>query len=314
VQQTETWLAYRVPEPGYLRIQGADRADFVQRQTTNDVRQLGPGRSLLTVLTSATARILDVWQLVPEPDGIGVVTLPGRGAAMARYLQKRIFFMDKVTVADESSRFAQFRIGGAARIPGFAAMPPAGAIAEGEIGGVTARAVGLAPAMGGGALLLVEASAGDPLADQLAAAGARLLAPEAYETWRVEQGLPGPQGELTEDFTPLEVGLSEAVSGEKGCYTGQEIIARQVTYDKVTRGLVGVVLEGPAAPGDTVEVEGRRAGTITSAVESPRLGPVALAVLKRPHNQPGTPVTVLHEERATAGTVAALPFAERAGG
>jgi glycine cleavage system aminomethyltransferase T len=77
---------------------------------------------------------------------------------------------------------------------------------------------------------------------------------------------------------------------------------------------VGVVLEGPAAPGDTVEVEGRRAGTITSAVESPRLGPVALAVLKRPHNQPGTPVTVLHEERATAGMVAALPLAERANG
>jgi tRNA-modifying protein YgfZ len=163
--------------------------------------------------------------------------------------------------------------------------------------------------VGGGALLLVEAGAGDSLAAHLATAGAHLLTPGDYEIWRVEQGLPGPHGELIEDFTPLEAALSEAVSSEKGCYTGQEIIARQITYDKVTRGLVGLRLRGPAASGDSVEVEGKRAGAITSAVESPLLGPIALAVLKRPHNVPGTPVTVIHDEQPRHGTVAALPFA-----
>ena len=128
MQQTEILLAYRVPDPGYLRIEGADQADFIQRQTTNDIRRLGLGRSLLTVLPSATARILDVWQLVPEPDAIGVVTLPARGGSTARYLQSRIFFMDKVTLADVSSQIAQFRIGGEASIPGLSAMPAAGEI------------------------------------------------------------------------------------------------------------------------------------------------------------------------------------------
>ena len=58
-------------------IAGDDRDDFVQRQTTNDIRQLVDDRVLLTVLTSATARILDVWRLVRDGDAIGVITLPG---------------------------------------------------------------------------------------------------------------------------------------------------------------------------------------------------------------------------------------------
>ena len=312
MESIETVLAYRVPDPGYLHIQGADQADFIQRQTTNDIRELGPGRSLLTVLTSATARILDVWQLVQEPDGIGVITLPGRGGVTARYLQARIFFMDKVTVVDASDQTAQFRIMGAIDgMPGnfgLSRIPAAGEVIGGEVGGASVQAVGVASALGGGVLLLADVGASAPIMESLAASGARLLTPQAYEIWRVERGLPGPHGELTGEFTPLEVALSEAVSGEKGCYTGQEVIARQITYDKVTRGLVGVHLEEPAAPGDGVEVEGRNVGTITSAVESPRLGPIGLAVLKRPHNRPGVRVTVIHNGQPTAGTVAALPF------
>ena len=56
---------------------GEDRRDFIQRQTTNDIRQLTPDHPLQTVLTSATARIMDVWWLIEEPDGIGVITLAG---------------------------------------------------------------------------------------------------------------------------------------------------------------------------------------------------------------------------------------------
>ena len=74
---------WRVPEPGWVLIAGDDRTDFVQRQTTNDVRLLAPDRAQLTVLTSATARILDVWRLVALDDAIGTITLPGRGASTA---------------------------------------------------------------------------------------------------------------------------------------------------------------------------------------------------------------------------------------
>ena len=304
MQQTEILLAYRVPDPGYLRIEGADQADFIQRQTTNDIRRLGLGRSLLTVLTRPP-RILDVWQLVPSRTRSASSRCP-RARQHGALSQSRIFFMDKVTLADVSSQIAQFDRRGSlhSRFVGHAG----GGRDHRGVGGECRCGPSAYPRRWAGRLLLAEAGAGDYLADQLSAAGTHVLTPSDYEVWRVEQGLPGPQGELTGDFTPLEVALGEAVSGEKGCYTGQEIIARQITYDKITRGLVGLRLDGPVAPGDSVEVEGRSAGAITSAVESPRLGAIALAVLKRPHNQPGTPVRVINQGQPIGGATVALPF------
>ena len=93
---------------------------------------------------------------------------------------------------------------------------------------------------------------------------------------------------MSEAYTPLEVGLQAAISDSKGCYTGQEIIARQITYDKVTQQLRILRMEKPLEPGAQVRVEGKKAGVLTSAAESPQFGPVGLAVLKRPHHEIGT--------------------------
>lgn len=312
-QAAQTGAAFRVvPDPGYLIVRGEHQQDFVQRQTTNDVRQLAPGRTQPTVLTSPTARILDVWRLAPEADGIGIVTLPGRGAHTARYLQSRIFFMDRVTVTDASAEVAQVELIGprAANVLGglgFPEPPAQDALLEAPFEGGALRAIGL-DAAGGRFLLLAPSAARDALAARLADAGVAALDEAAYEVLRIEAGLPGPARELTEDFTPLEANLDAAISLSKGCYTGQEILARQVNYDKITRRLVGLRLEAATAPGATVQVDGRTAGEVTSTVESPRYGWVALAVVKRPHHAPGTAVTVLDEARTVAATVAALPF------
>ncbi len=128
----------------------------------------------------------------------------------------------------------------------------------------------------------------------------------AYTARRVELGRPAPGHELTEDYNPLEAGLAWACSPNKGCYTGQEIIARQVTYDKVTKTLVGLLCGGEVAAGDDVLADGHAVGKVTSAAYSPALQqPVALAVVKRPHNQAGG---ILAIGDVTA-QVAALPFA-----
>lgn len=303
---------WAVPDPGYLIVRGEHQQDFVQRQTTNDVRQLAPGRTQPTVLTSPTARILDVWRLVPEAEGIGIVTLPGRGAHTARYLQSRIFFMDKVTVTDASAEVAQVEVIGpnAATLLGeigVPAPPDQDALLEAPFEGGALRAIGL-DAAGGHFLLLVPSAGQDALLARLSDAGAAALDEAAYEALRIEAGLPGPARELTEDFTPLEANLDAAISLAKGCYTGQEILARQVNYDKITRRLVGLRLASAAAPGAAVQVDGRTAGEVTSVVESPRYGWVALAVVKRPHHAPGTEVMVQDEVRTVAATVAALPF------
>ena len=296
---------YVVPDPGYLRVQGEDQQAFIQRQTTNDARQLAPGQTQQTVLTSATARILDVWRLVPEQDATGVITLAGRGARTARYLQSRIFFMDKVAVTDASAAYAQIDVFGpqAADVLRRARVEPPAPDALSEIDGV--RVIGLGSAW----RVLVPIAQRDDWSARLGEAGAVTLGPDAYHVLRVEMGQPGPERELTDDFTPLEANLDRAISDAKGCYTGQEIIARQITYDKITRRLAGVRLESAVPLGSTVTVEGRTAGEITSVVESPRFGPIALAVIKRPHHAAGTAVQVrVTDGETVGGMVSELPF------
>ncbi len=310
---------YGVPGAGTLRIAGADRNAFIQRQTTNDIHALRPDRSLVTVLTTGTARILDVWRLVmePESESISVITLPGRGNTTLDYLRTRIFFMDKVTLSDTNTEIAQLEVLGpkaADVLRGCAiAVPDAGQVVAADAGGVAVRAIGLEGWVGRGVLLLVAAAQAEALIGTLVGAGADLLDPAAYEILRIETGLPGPERELTGEYTPLEANLDAAVSGTKGCYSGQEIIARQITYDKITKRLVGVTLESGVVVGSVVKVEGRTAGEITSAAESPRFGSIALAVLKRPHFETGTYVTVVGEDGSeTQGETVSLPFGSHA--
>ena len=131
------------------------------------------------------------------------------------------------------------------------------------------------------------------LQERLAGAGAVILAGnDSYEARRVELGRPLPGKELTDAFTPLESGMAWVCAENKGCYTGQEIIARQLTYGKVTRSLVRLRSELPLPEGATVSVNKRSVGTVTSSAHSPSAGPTALAVLKRPHNVEGAEVTV----------------------
>ncbi len=104
---------YRVTRAGYLRLQGADRLAFLQRQTTNDVTRLAPGHTILTVLTNPAARILDVLLLLPEPDDVmGMLTLPGLAGETARFLKSRIFFKDQVSLSDASHDAGANRPGG----------------------------------------------------------------------------------------------------------------------------------------------------------------------------------------------------------
>ena len=148
------------------------------------------------------------------------------------------------------------------------------------------------------------------LEEKFIKAGAERLDPASYLTLRIEAGIPEAGYELVDEYTPLEVGLQFAVSETKGCYTGQEVIARQITYDKVTQRLVGLRLRSDVDfSGEKVWAGGRPAGTVTSAVVSPRFGPIALAVIKRPHHEPGTQLVVGAEPAGqTAATVESLPF------
>lgn len=300
---------FRVPDPGVLRLTGADRRDYVQRQTTNDIRRLGPDRPLLTVLTSGTARIVDLWWLieVPEAEAIDLLTLPGRGARTAAYLTRRIFFMDQVALRDTSGDHVLIELRGPQAPEVLRALgspfPAVGTLERAEQGDL--RAIGV---RADEALLILPGAQADAVQEHLRRAGALPLSAAAREVLRVEDGYPGPDRELTEDYTPLEANLDALIAGDKGCYSGQEVLARQVTYDKIARRLTGLRCAGPVSVGADVRVEGRAVGSVTSAVESPRLGWIALAVLRRPHHAAGTGVAVGQAGAGVQAETVALPF------
>ena len=284
---------YPQPAAGCLRLGEADRLVYLQRQTTNDVNLLSAQRSVLTVLVSPTARLFDVLRLVQDGEGVLVLTLPGHGADTFNYLKKRIFFNDKVSLADASPEFAQVDVEGSRAGPilqglGFSWLPDLDGVADAEIGGQAARLICQPGLTGAGYRLLVAAQLSETVEQALLHLGAARLNAESHHVLRVEAGMPAAGAELIEAYTPLEVGLDGAVSGEKGCYTGQEVLARQVTYDKVTQRLVSLRLDAPLPAGMRLYFEDKPAGEITSAAVSPRFGAVALAVVKRPYFEPGT--------------------------
>jgi folate-binding protein YgfZ len=297
---------------GFLRLTGSTRLDFIQRQTTNDVNLLSADRVVTTVLTTPNARMLDVWQMIKEGDAVGIITLPGHDSSTTNFLQNRIFFADEVVVENRSGELAQLElagpeIGSLLRRFGLAEPPSPDRVAPIVIDGVEGRLLGQRGIGENGALLLVPSGSVAQVAEALESGDASPLAAESYQALRIEAGLPATGAELTDDYTPLEAGLDYAISDSKGCYTGQEIIARQLTYDKVTRHLAGLRLQGPVPAGAAVLAEGRSVGVVTSYVDSPRFGCIGLAYVKRPHHEPGVEVAV-GESAGVEAVVEALPF------
>ena len=99
------------------------------------------------------------------------------------------------------------------------------------------------------------------------------------------------------------------ISDSKGCYTGQGIIARQITYDKVAKNLVGIKLNDLAEVGAEIKTGTKLAGKLTSVAQSPRFGPIALGVVRRQYSETGSSLSIIDTDGSTtSGEVVALPF------
>ena len=100
------------PQGGVLALGDADRVDFLQRMTTNDIKALRPGQSCVTVLTSPTAKIIHVFAVLARAADLLLLPAPGETTALERYLRSQIFFMDKVSVTNLSTQFTRLRVMG----------------------------------------------------------------------------------------------------------------------------------------------------------------------------------------------------------
>jgi hypothetical protein len=245
---------------GRLRLSGPGRAAFLHGQSTNDILALQPGQGCDTVLVTAQARCIDLATCYAQGAGLLVVVSPGAAAAaVAARLRKHIFPGDQVELADLSAHTSMLSVLG----PGADAVmrelqagdlvgrPPGSHLVLGLGGRPVVAAVGGGLPGPGYTLVADEAAAGE-LWRSLTARGAVPMGAAAWEAARVAAGRPAPGAELTEEHNPLEAGLYAAVSLDKGCYVGQETLAKVHLRGAVRRQLWGLELERPCAVGDEV--------------------------------------------------------------
>jgi aminomethyltransferase len=291
---------------GRVRGVGRDRLDLLHRMSTNDINSLAVGEARQTVLTTAVARIVDAPWVLNRGESVLMLTGPGRATAVRRWLAGYIFFRDDVKLEDASAELSQFALFGkrAAEVAE-TLMAGGGSLAHHhfiEAEGVIALRG--RPLAGDGFHVIAPAAQFEPLWARAVAAGAVVASEAAYQLLRLAAGLPEAGHELTESYIPLETDLWDAVSFSKGCYIGQEIIARMESRGKLARRLSGMRLDAPVSVGAEVRAGGSVVGEVTSAGVLPDLGPAALSVIKTGACEPGSEVTV-GEAR---GRVVALPF------
>ena len=272
-----------------LAVTGPDAADYLQGQLTNDVERLEPGAGCYSALLDRKGHMQGDMRVLRTAEGFLIETEEIAADAVNRHLSMYKIGRE-VEVDDVSGRYAVVSVIGPAAEQ-FALAGPAGpehTHRQVELGGATALAV----ATDSGVDLLVGPDGAEAVVAALAERGAEPVGEEAAEIARVEAGRPRFGREMTTATIPQEAGINErAVSFDKGCYIGQETVARLHYKGKPNRHLRGLRLTGPAAPGDAVRLGERELGTIGTAVLSPARGPIALAILRR-EAEPGVKVEV----------------------
>lgn len=251
---------------GVIDVSGRDRESFLQGLCTNDMRKLAEGGALWAAALAPTGKVRFQFRAARRGDRIRLLLDRDRVAAAGAHFRKYAVFQD-VRIEEPSPVPIRFDFyGEPPDLPESADSWPA-------FFEITASA-------------LVSPEKASALAQRLSAAGATPIAETDREARRIEAGRPRDGVDADETRTPDEAGIGQAVSATKGCYVGQEVVARMRTYGRLPRRLVGFAFsEGPAPPaGSRLVAPGgtpRDAGIVTSAAVSPRRGAVGLGYAAR---------------------------------
>jgi folate-binding protein YgfZ len=231
-----------------LRITGVDRVDFLQGQCTNDITRVGAGESCYAAFLNAKGRMRGEGHVICLADAFLLEANPGLGSSLEKFI-----ITEDVVIENVTTTLGEWLVVGEPDVP------------------LPAKAMTFQHPLGLGVI-------GDGSMTETINA-------ETLEVLRIEAAVPRWGADMDESTIPNEAGLeARAISYDKGCYIGQETIARIKTYGHVNRRLVQMVLTGERMPsrGDKLLVEGREAGQVTSAARSPRLGkPLALGYVRR---------------------------------
>ncbi|MEO1233948.1 MAG: glycine cleavage T C-terminal barrel domain-containing protein [Myxococcota bacterium] len=303
------------PEVLTIEVTGHDRVRFLNGMISCDVERIAPDEARRAVKANAKGRVEGILRVRVGAEAISLDVLEVSAERVATELM-RFVVMDDVQLADGTAAREVLTLLGP-RAPIILAelgWPVPGRhqeVASGDRGHVIRDDAWGLP---GFEIHARGDGSGVTLMEQLAGAGVVGLSAEAFEVLRVEAGQPKDGVDVDLDTLPLEARLDDAIDHDKGCYLGQEVIARATHRGGVKHHLVGLVLDDPVAlPSTGAELwpEGaeRSRGEVTSAVLSSTLGRgIALGYLHVDYEAPGTRVEVKQGGRSLSAEVVTLPF------
>lgn len=298
-----------IEKSGLLVLSGESQRAYLQRQTSNNLDLLDANSAIPNILPNAKGRVLDVFINILWGEGIALITPPQRAPGLKAYFEKRIFFNDQVSFADESQSWAQLLIlswqADAELLEAFSVdeYPEVNQIRRGEFRGKDITSIGLRKqGEFNASLIIFPADETEKLLRTLKDEGQSQISDFEYEQFRIEHGIPGTK-EYSASFTPFELGLHDHVSNSKGCYTGQEVLARQVNYDKINNTRVLIHARDEVLSGAKLTMEGQIIGTISSAIAKGANGSSALAIIKRNKAIPGNKVELSSAQKSVTGEI-----------
>jgi tRNA-modifying protein YgfZ len=313
-------VLFDVSDRGKLEVSGPDAAKFLHNMCTNDVVNLASGAGREALLTTGQAKIVaHVFIYHAHKGDFWLDAGPGMGEAVYKHLD-HFHVAEQFELADRTQEWAQFHLAGpkATEVLGRALGEEPPALLELEhvmrsVGSKISMPIRRHDALGllGYDLLCPRDQVG-VACHALVTAGAAPADMETYHVLRVEAGMPLFGVDIDASNLPQEVGrMEQTVSFTKGCYIGQETVARIRTYGHVNRTLVGLKLgsDKVVAAGAKLVRDGAEVGHVTSSVLSPQLGrAIALAYVRRGSQEPGTALAVEAEGNRWTAEVVSLPF------
>jgi folate-binding protein YgfZ len=271
-----------------IELTGTERVPFLDGVVTADLKTLVPGASAYALLLNEKSRVLGDLRVYAFPDSLVVDLDAGQKESVLQIL-------DKARVSDDVEfhdlgRVGHIEVHGPLAGASVAALGPnPRALAANEflttpLERTRPAQVASVPSLGvGGYALWSRSSDLSEVWDLLVAAGVVPLGRDAWDVLRIEAGVPRFGMDMGEDTLALEVAPESVISFTKGCYVGQEVVARGTYVGQIRRKLLGLRTDGDLPPGhgDRVSVGGREVGTVTSGAWSPTLGSgIALALLR----------------------------------
>ncbi len=308
----EAAVAIDLSHRGRLRFTGPDAEEFLHRILSNRVQELKPGEGVYNTFLTRQGKLISDLYLYKQQNSFTALLAPGMASVFAEEIDKFII-MDQVEVSDETdASFCIALFGPHAREVlkgagfGEVELPEHGHLAHGSL--TIARELWTGE---DGYLLTGHRQEAETLWRVLVEAGAAQAGLAAFGSLTLEAGLPLFGTDMTEAINPMQAGLAaKAIDFEKGCYIGQEVIAKIKYLGRVNRGLVRLRLEGDTLPaaGAAVHAGEKSAGAITRAAYCPTEEAVlAFSYLPRAHMAPGTRVRVDCGETDTGAVVDLSP-------